>query len=166
LNWRVNRTENIKELRRNAQIFDYLCQASSELNDIFSFPVLLILIVKFFIVVCAAFTFIYSFTYSNIIRENSTLVPQMIFVSEWVGILIIFTAADMPVTQVIQIDIDPESYHLCPIPNRIQVRLLRERLCTLSNSGSSKSLAENITVVCVSLLPSSIANHHFVLGEL
>lgn len=90
----------------------------------------------------------------------------MIFVSEWVGILIIFTAADMPVTQVIQIDIDPESYNLCPIPNRIQVRLLRERLCTLSNSGSSKSLAENITVVCVSLLPSSIANHHFVLGEL
>ena len=112
-------------------------------------------------VVCSAFTFVYRFTNSNVILDSSEFVPEMIFLSEWIRILIIFTAADMPVTQVIQIDIDPESYHLCPIPNRIQVRLLRERLCTLSNSGSSKSLTENITVGCVSLIASSIANHYF-----
>ncbi|XP_046446901.1 putative gustatory receptor 28b [Daphnia pulex] len=124
----VCRAENLKELRQNALIFDYLCQASSELNDLFSVPVLFILTVKFVTVVSGAFTYIYSFTYSNLILGNVLFVSPFLFVCDWIRLLVIFAAADMPVNQ---------------------VRILRERLCARSYSRFSKMLAENVAEMTI-----------------
>ena len=110
----VYRTENIKELRRNALIFDYLCQASSQLNDIFSVPVLFVLILKFLTVISTAFVFFYRFTYSNVILENSKFIPPLIFILEWIRMLIIFTAADMPVIQVMFSNFSFQIYYHLP----------------------------------------------------
>ena len=93
--------ENLKILRRNALIFDHLCHASSELNHIFSVPVLILLILKFVSVISTAFISIYYFIHRTDVLENYSLMFPLIFFTDWARILVLLSAADMPVNQVV-----------------------------------------------------------------
>ena len=100
--WNIqNRAENLKFLKHNALIFDYICCASSELYHIFSVPVLILLTTKFVSVVTAAFIYIYYLIHSNSVLENYSLLFPFLFFTEWIQMLILLTSADMPVNQVI-----------------------------------------------------------------
>ena len=100
--WNIqNRAENLKFLKHNALIFDYICCASSELNHIFSVPVLILLTTKFVSVVTAAFIYIYYLIHSNSVLDNYSLLFPFLFFTEWIQMLILLTSADMPVNQVI-----------------------------------------------------------------
>jgi hypothetical protein len=83
--------------------FITFAKASAALNDIFSIPVLLILTLKFMMIVGAAFAYIYSFYHSNNILENARCYIGFTFLTECVRILVVLTAADLPVIQVMNI---------------------------------------------------------------
>ncbi|XP_046640241.1 uncharacterized protein LOC124322567 [Daphnia pulicaria] len=120
--------ENLKILRRNALIFDHLCHASSELNHIFSVPVLILLIMKFVSVISTSFFSIYYFVHRTDVLENYSLFFPFTFFTEGTRILILLFAADMPVNQV------------C---------FLRERLIRMSHSRFYRTSAEKIAVMTV-----------------
>jgi hypothetical protein len=63
------RDENFKTLRQRAKP-DSLCRASSEINDIFSAPVVFLLTTKFISFVTYAFVYIYSFIHENAFLES------------------------------------------------------------------------------------------------
>ena len=93
----------MKILKRSAQIFDSICRASSELNFIFSTPVLFLLTTKFISVVTFAFVCIFNLLHENTALENGTYLFPFIFITEWIRILVILTSADMPVNQVLRL---------------------------------------------------------------
>ena len=95
-----HRNENIEELRRNVLIFHHLRQASAELNDIFSVPILFLLAFKFVMIVGTAFAYIYSFITSNDVLENGRYFIGFTCLAECVRTLVILTAADLPINQV------------------------------------------------------------------
>ncbi|KAK4018996.1 hypothetical protein OUZ56_001031 [Daphnia magna] len=121
-----NRMDNIKMMKRNAMIFDHLCRASSELNSIFSLPALFVLAIKFVTVISTTFAYTYRFIVTNILLENAIWIYSFLCVTESIRILILLSAADMPVKQ---------------------VRLLHERVTAMSLSGFAKTIAEKITMM-------------------
>ncbi|EFX66301.1 hypothetical protein DAPPUDRAFT_346876 [Daphnia pulex] len=115
--------ENMGVLKENTLILNYLCRASQELNRIFSFPVLILLTAKFISVVTTAFAYIYNcFIHSNVVLDSYSWLFLFTFFTDWIKMLILFNAADMPVNQVI--------------------RLLRDKVTAISSYGLSHSLAE------------------------
>jgi hypothetical protein len=96
----VCRDGNLKALRRSAKMFDSLCRASSEINDIFSAPVLFLLTTKFISVVTHAFIYIYSFIHENAVLESGNVAFPLVFITDWSRILVILASADLPVNQV------------------------------------------------------------------
>ena len=113
-------------MRRNVLIFNHLCKASQELNGIFSFPIFILLTEKFISVVAVAFAFIYNkFIRSYVMLNNQSWAFIFFFIVHWIQILVLLTAADMPVNQ---------------------VRLLRERFTAISSSALSQSLAGKLSV--------------------
>ncbi|KAI9565924.1 hypothetical protein GHT06_009722 [Daphnia sinensis] len=119
------RTRRMQWLRRDIMIFDYLCRATSELNNIFSFPVFYILTTKFIFVVTVAFAHIQNTMQPNVVLENYWMMFPFQFVVDWFRILVVLSAADIPANQ---------------------VRLLRERVIVTSCSGFCHTLPENISV--------------------
>jgi len=89
-------------MRRNVLIFNYLCRATRELNGIFSVPILILLTAKFTSVIAVAFAYIYNkFIHYDIMLDNHSLMFALMFFVHWVQILVLLTAADMPVNQVV-----------------------------------------------------------------
>ncbi|XP_045026257.1 uncharacterized protein LOC123470253 [Daphnia magna] len=119
-------TDQIKMMKQNALIFDHLCRASSELNSIFSLPAFFLLSIKFVTVISTAFAYTQSFIYRNAILENAIWIYPFLFLTESVRIFFLLAAADMPVHQ---------------------VRVLHERVTTMSLSGFSKTMAEKIAMM-------------------
>lgn len=97
----IDRSDNVKLLRRNVLIFHYLCRASSELNDVFSFHVFYILTAKIVFFITMAFGYVYNFIHPNMFYEDYNLMVPYFFVTDWAHILVLLTASDMPVNQVI-----------------------------------------------------------------
>ena len=88
-------------MRRNAVIFQYICRASQELNKIFSFPVLILLTAKFISAVTVAFAYIYNrFVHSDVMLDSHSMSFLFTFLADWIQILVLLTAADMPVDEV------------------------------------------------------------------
>jgi gustatory receptor len=106
----------MKILKKSAQIFDSLCRASSELNCIFSTPVLFLLTTKFISVVTFAFVCIFNLLHENTALEIGTYPFPFLFITEWIRILVILASADMPVNQVLRLSI----YSYSPVYNIIQ----------------------------------------------
>jgi gustatory receptor len=122
----IYRKERSEILGRNVLIFNYLCRASQELNDIFSVPVFILLTAKFISVVSVAFAYIYNkFIRTDVMLDNHSVAFLFWFVAAWIQILILLAAADMPANQ---------------------VRHLRERVTAISSSGLSQSLTGKLTV--------------------
>lgn len=88
-------------LRKNVLIFNYLCRATQELNGIYSVPVLILLTAKFISIVTAAFAEIYNcFIRSNVVLDTYSGMFRFMFFTDWLKIVVLLTAADMPVNQV------------------------------------------------------------------
>ncbi len=92
----------MEALGRYGQIFEYICKASSELNNIFAVPVLLILATKLMSVVASAFGFIFSVTNSSVLLRNSNWILIASFIQDSFRVLIVLTAADLLVRQVVE----------------------------------------------------------------
>ena len=91
----------MKILKQSAQIFNYLCQASSELNCILSIPILLTLTLRLVSSTSSSYFLIYSIIQSNeFLKIMTSFMPIMILL-DWTLILVILSAADMPIYQVI-----------------------------------------------------------------
>jgi hypothetical protein len=88
-------------LSRSTLIFKYLCRASSEINYIFSMPALFVLLTKFLAVISFAFAYIYTFSHTHEVIENYVLALPFLFFVDWIRILILLSAADLPVNQVV-----------------------------------------------------------------
>ena len=88
-------------MQRSAQIFDQLCHASSELNKIFSVPVLITLTSNLITVTGCAFLFFSSManTSNRVLKEVRPFLVFFFF-TNWTRILVVLTAADLPVTNV------------------------------------------------------------------
>lgn len=83
------------------QIFDQICETSTELNSLFSWPVLLLLVSKFISVLSTAFAYIFQVVIqSSLLHNPAILVILFASITDWVRILIILHAADMPIHQV------------------------------------------------------------------
>ena len=89
-----------RKLRSCGHLFDKLSQASNELASTFSFSVLLLLISL--LVVCATSLFLGLFAMAPVIIENRTYLLILSFKTVLL-ILIIFNAADSPVTEVLNL---------------------------------------------------------------
>ena len=88
-------------MRKNILIFNYLCQASQELNTIFSVPVFILLTAKFISVVTAAFAFSYNyFIRSSAILNSYSSFFCYLFFADWFKIMVLLAVADMPANQV------------------------------------------------------------------
>ena len=101
-----HRSVNMKILKQSAHIFNYLCQASAELNCIFSIPVLLMLTLRLVSATTYSYFFIYSIVQSNEVVKNmnmTSLIPvfAIMILLDWTLILVILSAADTPIYQVI-----------------------------------------------------------------
>lgn len=89
-------------MRRNGQIFDLICKTLSELNSIFSGPVLLELTINFFIITISAFTLMFSMTnISNKFITTATWFMLMAFITNWIVVVVLLSATEQPVLQVI-----------------------------------------------------------------
>ncbi len=88
-------------LGRNCEIFNYLCQACSELNCVFSIPVLFTVILKFISITGHAFDFIYHINYPDDLTTTNNWLMLYMVIMDWSTIYIILSAADMPITKVI-----------------------------------------------------------------
>ena len=108
-------------MKHNALIFDYICRASSELNHIFSVPVLILLTTKFVSVVTAAFIYIYYLIHNNSVLENYSLLYPFVFFTEWIQMLILLTSADMPVNQVVILN---TPHHFESYYNKFSIRIV------------------------------------------
>ncbi len=143
----------MKLLRGNALIFHHLCRASSELNDVFSFHVFYMLTAKFVSVITMSVAYVYSFIHQKVFLEDYSLMIPYFLVTDWARILVLLTASDMPIHQVIlwanrfnnfiQL-IWNKSFGLTFFIN--QVRLLREQVTAISCTGSCQTMAEKIAV--------------------
>ncbi|XP_057369963.1 putative gustatory receptor 28a [Daphnia carinata] len=122
------RTRRMQWLKQNVLIFDYLCRATSELNDIFAFPVFYIVTTKFIFVVSMAYAQIQIIIHPNVVLGNYWLMFPFQFVVDWARILVVLTAADIPAKQ---------------------VNLLHERVIVTSCSGFYQTLDENISVATI-----------------
>ncbi|KAI9565953.1 hypothetical protein GHT06_009751 [Daphnia sinensis] len=123
--------DKIKVMRRIALIFDYLCRASSEINSVFSFPVLFLLGIKFVTVVTSAFICIYRFIHTNsVLLEIGFWVNPFLCCTEIIRIWIFLATAEMPVNQ---------------------VRLLHERVTVMSLSGFPKIFCEKVMTLLVQI---------------
>ncbi|KAI9565956.1 hypothetical protein GHT06_009754 [Daphnia sinensis] len=118
--------DKIKLMRRDALILDHLCRASSAINSIVSMPVFSLLSIKFVTVVSAAFIYTCRFVYGITLLESTTWAYPFLFLMETIRILVLLTAADMPVNQ---------------------VRLLHERVTAMSLSGFPKTHSEKLTLM-------------------
>nr|CAH0109890.1 unnamed protein product [Daphnia galeata] len=112
--------------KRSALIFEHLCQASTQLNRILSVPVLFVLTTKFLSIVTCAFACILSLIHSNEVLNDFILVFPFLFFTDWIRMLILLSAADMPVRQ---------------------VRRLRERVISVNSSKFAQTLAEKVEVI-------------------
>ncbi|KAK4018997.1 hypothetical protein OUZ56_001032 [Daphnia magna] len=120
------RKDKIKMIRREALILDHLCRASSAINSILSIPVFLLLGIKLVTIVSSAFIYTYRFIYTITLLENGIWTYLFLFLIETIRVLVLLTAADMPVNQ---------------------VRLLHERVTAMSLSGFPKTFSEKLTVM-------------------
>ncbi|KAI9565951.1 hypothetical protein GHT06_009749 [Daphnia sinensis] len=120
------RIDKIQMMKRNALALDYLFRASSELNSVFSVPVFIILTIKFVGTVSACFACAYRFIHTNVVLDNASLIYPFLIVTESIRILVLLTAADMPLNQ---------------------VRRLHERITAMSLSGFSETIAEKTTMM-------------------
>ena len=91
----------VKMLNRSKLIFGYLCRASSDINHIFSMPALFILLTKFVSIISFAFAYIYTFIHTNDVLEKYVPALPFLFFADWIRILILLSAADLPVNQVV-----------------------------------------------------------------
>ncbi|KAI9565954.1 hypothetical protein GHT06_009752 [Daphnia sinensis] len=124
-------TEKINVMRRNALIFDYLCRASSEINSVFSFPLLFLLGIKFVTIVTSGFISIYRFIHTNtLLLETGFWVNPFVCCTEIIRIWIYLAIVEMPVNQ---------------------VRLLHERVTAMSLSGFPKIFCEKVMALLVQL---------------
>lgn len=87
-------------IRREALILDHLCRASSAINSILSIPVFLLLGIKLVTIVSSAFIYTYRFIYTITLLENGIWAYLFLFLIETIRVLVLLTAADMPVNQV------------------------------------------------------------------
>jgi gustatory receptor len=131
-------------LERKALIFDHLCQASSQLNGILSVPVLFLLTTKFLSIVTSAYASIFSLIHANEVLDDFSLVFPFLFFTDWIRILVLLSAADMPVQQVIE-NILTQIYN-AELSSCHQVRLLRERLTSVTHSKFAQSLIDKVEV--------------------
>ncbi|KZS06902.1 Uncharacterized protein APZ42_029437 [Daphnia magna] len=120
------RKDKIKMIRREALILDHLCRASSAINSILSIPVFLLLGIKLVTIVSSAFIYTYRFIYTITLLENGIWTYLFLFLIETIRVLVLLTAADMPVNQ---------------------VRILHERVTAMSLSGFPKTFSEKLTVM-------------------
>lgn len=86
--------------RKNAQLFEHICNLFSELQSFFSFPILMILVVKFIAVIGNAFNCLFSVLSPSTTLDDSTLLLFLTSTTDWISILTILSAADMPVYRV------------------------------------------------------------------
>lgn len=98
--WWFYRKDKIKMIRREALILDHLCRASSAINSILSIPVFLLLGIKLVTIVSSAFIYTYRFIYTITLLENGIWAYPFLFLIETIRVLVLLTAADMPVNQV------------------------------------------------------------------
>lgn len=93
-------------LRRSAEVFDLICQTSTKLNNILSIPVLLIILTNFTVITISAFAFIFSLMHTdNILLKNSSPMMPVMFFTNWMRVLFLLSAADLPVIQANSIDL-------------------------------------------------------------
>lgn len=95
-------TNYLRILKRNGKIFDLICQTSSELNKILSGPILLELIINFIMITISLFIFICSIMNTdNNALAKITWMMLLVCVSNWLVVMILCSAADQPVFQVL-----------------------------------------------------------------
>ena len=107
-----NRGETLtSKLRNSRRLFGELCQAAAALHSVFNFPVLCIIVFKLIGVVFSLFIMIYGFIkpqnqFVSVLRAGILVA----FVRDFLTLLTVCHAADMPVVQVWCIQIFQKLY--------------------------------------------------------
>ena len=81
-------------LEGNVEIFKAICQISSQLNGMFSFPVLILLSSKLVMIVSCAFSFLFSVFNNTSAMDNLSHIMIFTACIEWMRILVIIYSAD------------------------------------------------------------------------
>ena len=95
----------LDRLKENRYLFGLLCQATIELNHIFSLPALLTISTRLVTSVCNLFSIISQIIKPNPFFESMTALLYASFLCDWAAILVFFTSADMPIKQVLHFEI-------------------------------------------------------------
>lgn len=91
-----------EKMRRNGKIFDLICKTTSELNSIFSGPVLLLLTINFIVITISAFYLMLSImNTSNKLIATTTWMMLVAFFNYWIVVVVLLSAAEQPVLQVV-----------------------------------------------------------------
>ncbi|EFX66300.1 hypothetical protein DAPPUDRAFT_116535 [Daphnia pulex] len=123
-----------QKLKNSKRMFGYLCEALVELNQAFSFPVLIFLTLR---LISSAFSLYVAI--SGLLNANNlilrALVPSFATISiiGLFGILIVFRAADLPI---------------------IQMRELRERIFSILNEEKDLDMDMELEVIFFLLIPT------------
>ncbi len=91
----------IEKLKTSRYIFDCLCRATIQLNRIFSFPALVAISSKLITTVYATFSIIQQLRNPNPLLAQTTFFNCASLMGDVLVIIIFFTAADMPIRQVL-----------------------------------------------------------------
>lgn len=140
----------VEILRQSSSILDLICQASNKLNQIFSVPLLLTFTSNFIVITVSAVGSIYSLNSTNVIVGNTRWMMSILFVTNWIRVLILLSAVDLPAFQVLLFLMSNKNT-IVRITSFVpfscyKIRLFREKVTQISNSGGTRKLPEKITV--------------------
>ncbi len=82
------------------RLFGFICQSTTEWNRIFSFPALFIISTKLITASCGLFAFIQGLITPNDYLSTMRWLMLSVSLLDLILMLIIFTAADMPINEV------------------------------------------------------------------
>lgn len=88
------------KLKLSKKAFCYLCNALTELNDIFSLPALLFLVLRLISTAYCLYITIYGLLSNNPFLQKLAPQTAAFALIGFVNILVVFRAADMPINQV------------------------------------------------------------------
>ena len=93
-----------EKLASTQQLFNFVCLSTKEWNQLFSFPVLFLLVSRIITTAFCLFAFVQGMFIEEIFMSAPHLVLFVIFVLDCITLSIVFTAPEMPAKEVIHLE--------------------------------------------------------------